>query len=154
MNCDRNSVGIADDFSIVWHSILLLKKTFTVADNEIISRMIERMKKLVNSHSVQRAFCSNFNDVNEVMNLVELRVVREFNLPDTYASVLQVIHVYNFSWLSLHQSVTKNQWQITVFVYFFTLWIEKEQLSWIFLMNSVVTRESYILGITPSSCNS
>ena len=55
--------------------------------------MIERMKKLVNSHSVQRAFCSNFNDVNEVMNLVELRVVREFNLPDTYASVLQVIHV-------------------------------------------------------------
>ena len=118
-------------------------KTFTVADNEIISRMIERMKKLVNSHSVQRAFCSNFNDVNEVMNLVELRVVREFNLPDTYASVLQVIHVYNFSWLSLHQSVTKNQWQITVFVYFFTLWIEKEQLSWIFLMNSVVTRESY-----------
>ena len=78
----------------------MLKKTFTVADNEIISRMIERMKKLVNSHSVQRAFCSNFNDVNEVMNLVELRVVREFNLPDTYASVLQVIHVYNFSWLS------------------------------------------------------
>ena len=121
MNCDRNSVGIADDFSIVWHSILYLKKTFTVADNEIISRMIERMKKLVNSHSVQRAFCSNFNDVNEVMNLVELRVVREFNLPDTYASVLQVIHEYNFSWLSLHQSVTKNQWQITVFVYFFTL---------------------------------
>ena len=49
------------------------------------------MKKLVNSHSVQRAFCSNFIDVNEVMNLVELRVVREFNLPDTYASVLQVI---------------------------------------------------------------
>ena len=81
--------------------------------------MIERMKKLVNSHSVQRAFCSNFNDVNEVMNLVELRVVREFNLPDTYASVLQVIHVYNFSCLSLHQSLTKKQWQITVFVYFF-----------------------------------
>lgn len=59
-------------------------------DNEIITRMIERMKKLVNSHSVQRALCSNFNDVNEVMNLVELRVVREFNLPDTYAAVLQV----------------------------------------------------------------
>ena len=55
--------------------------------------MVERMKKLVNSHSVQRAFCSNFMDVNEVMNLVELRVVREFNLPDTYASVLQVIPV-------------------------------------------------------------
>ena len=59
--------------------------------------MIERMKKLVNSHSVQRAFCSNFNDVNEVMNLVELRVVREFNLPDTYASVLQVIHFISLS---------------------------------------------------------
>jgi len=68
---------------------LLEFQTSRVPDNEIISRMIERMKKLVNSHSVQRAFCSNFNDVNEVMNLVELRVVREFNLPDTYASVLQ-----------------------------------------------------------------
>ena len=52
--------------------------------------MMERMKKLMNSHSVQRAFCSNFVDMNEVMNLVELRVVREFNLPDTYSSVLQV----------------------------------------------------------------
>ena len=95
------------------------KNPFTFADNEIISRMIERMKKLVNSHSVQRAFCSNFNDVNEVMNLVELRVVREFNLPDTYASVLQVIHVYNFSWLSLHQSVTKNQWQMVFCLLFY-----------------------------------
>ena len=54
-------------------------------------RMMERMKKLMNSHSVQRAFCSNFVDMNEIMNLVELRVVREFNLPDTYSSVLQVI---------------------------------------------------------------
>ena len=75
----------------------IVKKPLNIADNEIISRMIERMKKLVNSHSVQRAFCSNFNDVNEVMNLVELRVVREFNLPDTYASVLQVIHFISLS---------------------------------------------------------
>ena len=57
-------------------------------------RMMERMKKLMNSHSVQRAFCSNFVDMNEIMNLVELRVVREFNLPDTYSSVLQVIVHY------------------------------------------------------------
>ena len=64
------------------------------ADGEIISRMMERMKKLVNSHSVQRAFCSNFVDVNEVMNLVELRVVREFNLPDTYSSVLTVRSIF------------------------------------------------------------
>jgi hypothetical protein len=28
---------------------------------------------------------------------VELRVVREFNLPDTYASVLQVIHFISLS---------------------------------------------------------
>ena len=48
------------------------------------------MKKIVNSHSVQRAFSSNFVDVNEVMHLVELRVVREFNLPDTHSSILQV----------------------------------------------------------------
>ena len=92
MNSDGKSVGIADDFSycVTLNPFPMVYLIFTVADNEIISRMIERMKKLVNSHSVQRAFCSNFNDVNEVMNLVELRVVREFNLPDTYASVLQV----------------------------------------------------------------
>ena len=52
--------------------------------------MMDRMKKIVNSHSVQRAFSSNFVDVNEVMHLVELRVVREFNLPDTHSSILQV----------------------------------------------------------------
>ena len=63
---------------------------FYLTDKEIVFRMMERMKKLMNSHSVQRAFCSNFVDMNEVMNLVELRVVREFNLPDTYSSVLQV----------------------------------------------------------------
>ena len=57
---------------------------------------MERMKKLMNSHSVQRAFCSNFVDMNEVMNLVELRVVREFNLPDTYSSVLQVPICFSF----------------------------------------------------------
>merc|ERR1719219_1651645 len=73
--------------------LLEFQPSSKVPDNEIILRMIERMKKLVNSHSVQRAFCSHFNDVNEVMNLVELRVVREFNLPDTYASVLQKARV-------------------------------------------------------------
>ena len=48
------------------------------------------MKKLIGSHSVQRAFSSNFVDVNEVMSLVEKRVVREFGFPDTYSSILQV----------------------------------------------------------------
>ena len=60
------------------------------SDNEIISKMMERMKKLISSHSVQRAFSSNFVDVNEVMSLVEKRVVREFGFPDTYSSILQV----------------------------------------------------------------
>jgi len=68
---------------------LLEFQSTKVPDKEIVFRMMERMKKLMNSHSVQRAFCSNFVDMNEVMNLVELRVVREFNLPDTYSSVLQ-----------------------------------------------------------------
>ena len=54
------------------------------------------MKKIVNSHSVQRAFSSNFVDVNEVMHLVELRVVREFNLPDTHSSILQVSVYYQY----------------------------------------------------------
>ena len=74
-------------------------------DNEVIGKMVERMKKLVNSHSVQRAFCSNFIDANEVMHLVELRVVREFNLPDTYASVLHVIVKYLENSIELPKSI-------------------------------------------------
>ena len=66
--------------------------------------MMERMKKLMNSHSVQRAFCSNFVDMNEVMNLVELRVVREFNLPDTYSSVLQVRFPPSYTFLMIFHS--------------------------------------------------
>jgi len=75
---------------------LLEFQSTKVPDKEIVFRMMERMKKLMNSHSVQRAFCSNFVDMNEVMNLVELRVVREFNLPDTYSSVLQVPICFSF----------------------------------------------------------
>jgi hypothetical protein len=59
--------------------------------------MMERMKKLVNSVSVQRALSSNCIDANEVMHLVELRVVREFNLPDNYATILHVNIDFNLT---------------------------------------------------------
>ena len=52
--------------------------------------MLERLKKLLNSVAVQRAISSSFGDPDEIVRLVELRVVREFNLPDDYSSVLRV----------------------------------------------------------------
>ena len=56
----------------------------------MISKMLERLKKLLNSFPVQRSLAVNFIEQQEIIQLVELRVVREFNLPDNYVNVLRV----------------------------------------------------------------
>lgn len=63
-------------------------QTSKLPDKEMVTRMLERLKKLLNSASVQRALSSHFIDPDEVLHLVELRVVREYNLPDNYAAFL------------------------------------------------------------------
>lgn len=60
------------------------------SDKEMISKMLERLKKLLNSFSVQRSLAVNFIEQQEIIQLVELRVVREFNLPDNYVNILRV----------------------------------------------------------------
>ena len=52
--------------------------------------MVERLKKLLNTFSVQRSLAVNFIEQREIIHLVELRVVREFNLPDNYVNILRV----------------------------------------------------------------
>jgi hypothetical protein len=56
--------------------------------------MLERLKKLLNSFAVQRSLAVNFIEQQEIVHLVELRVVREFNLPDNYVNILRVIIFY------------------------------------------------------------
>ena len=56
----------------------------------MISKMLERLEKLLNGVAVQRALSVQSIDHNEVVRLAELRVVRECNLPDSYTSFLDV----------------------------------------------------------------
>ena len=65
---------------------------FFSTDSEMLSRMIERLEKLLNFVPVQRALSLSANhiDQDEILRLVELRVVRECNLPDNYTNFLRV----------------------------------------------------------------
>ena len=56
----------------------------------MISKMLERLEKLLNGVAVQRALSVQSIDHNEVVRLAELRVVRECNLPDSYTTFLDV----------------------------------------------------------------
>lgn len=60
-------------------------------DKELISKMLDRVKKLLNSYAVQRSLAVSFIEQQEIIHLVELRVVREFNLPDNYVNILRKI---------------------------------------------------------------
>ena len=62
-------------------------------DKDMISKMLERLEKLLNGVAVQRALSVHSIDHNEVVRLAELRVVRECNLPDSYTSFLDVSYV-------------------------------------------------------------
>ena len=63
-------------------------------DKDMISKMLERLEKLLNGVAVQRALSVHSIDHNEVVRLAELRVVRECNLPDSYTSFLDVSNVF------------------------------------------------------------
>ena len=65
---------------------------YCLLDKDMISKMLERLEKLLNGVAVQRALSVHSIDHNEVVRLAELRVVRECNLPDSYTSFLDVSH--------------------------------------------------------------
>ena len=66
---------------------------YCLLDKDMISKMLERLEKLLNGVAVQRALSVHSIDHNEVVRLAELRVVRECNLPDSYTSFLDVSYV-------------------------------------------------------------
>ena len=61
-----------------------------VADNDMVAKMMERLEKLLNCVSIQRALSLSSIERDEILTWVELRVVRECNLPDNYTNVLRV----------------------------------------------------------------
>ena len=66
--------------------------TTKLPDSEMLDRMVLRLEKLLNFVPVQRALALTSNNVykEEILRLVELRVVRECNLPDNYTNFLRV----------------------------------------------------------------
>ena len=83
---------ITDKFSLCeWFSVSYQFIFFL--DKDLISKMLERLEKLLNGVAVQRALSVHSIDHNEVVRLAELRVVRECNLPDSYTSFLDVSYV-------------------------------------------------------------
>lgn len=60
-----------------------------LADQDNVSQMVRRVRKLFRSISVQRALASPFANRQQIFLQLQLRVVREFNLPDSFSSVLQ-----------------------------------------------------------------
>ena len=71
---------------------IMYQNVCSSTDKEMISKMVERLKKLLNTFAVQRSLAVNFIEQSEIIHLVELRVVREFNLPDNYVNILRVRH--------------------------------------------------------------
>ena len=72
-----------------------------VPDSATMAAMLKREQKLRQSPSCQRAISLPLSSRHEINRQVRLRVVREFNLPDTVADLLEVstsyciIHTYN-----------------------------------------------------------
>lgn len=63
---------------------------FTVPDSKTMSAMLKREQKLRQSPSCQRAVSLPLSSRHEINRQVRLRVVREFNLPDPVADLLEV----------------------------------------------------------------
>lgn len=62
----------------------------TVPDPATMGAMLKREQKLRQSPSCQRAVALPLSSRHEVNRQIRLRVVREFNLPDQVADLLEV----------------------------------------------------------------
>lgn len=61
-----------------------------------MSAMLKREQKLRQSPSCQRAVSLPLSSRHEINKQVRLRVVREFNLPDAVADLLEVSYIIAF----------------------------------------------------------
>ncbi|XP_055381855.1 BTB/POZ domain-containing protein 7 [Condylostylus longicornis] len=69
--------------------ILSLAATIPAPDNAIMQAMIKREYKLRQSPMCQRAMMLSLSSKHEINRQIRLRVVREFNLPDEVADLLE-----------------------------------------------------------------
>ncbi|XP_077279621.1 BTB/POZ domain-containing protein 7 isoform X2 [Temnothorax americanus] len=67
----------------------VLAAAFPVPDSATMAAMLKREQKLKQSPSCQRAISLPLSSRHEINRQVRLRVVREFNLPDTVADLLE-----------------------------------------------------------------
>lgn len=63
---------------------------FSVPDEATMHAMVKREHKLRSSPSCQRAITLPLSSRHEINLQIRLRVVREFNLPDIVADLLEV----------------------------------------------------------------
>lgn len=73
----------------------VLAAAFPVPDSATLAAMLKREQKLRQSPSCQRAISLPLSSRHEINRQVRLRVVREFNLPDTVADLLENTAAYN-----------------------------------------------------------
>lgn len=69
---------------------VFIVKCSTVPDSVTMSAMLKREQKLRQSPSCQRAIALPLSSRHEINRQIRLRVVREFNLPDAVADLLEV----------------------------------------------------------------
>jgi len=80
---------IPDTLYMVRDDRPLLRTDPDLPDQDNVSQMVRRVRKLYRSISVQRALVSPFANRQQIFLQLQLRVVREYNLPDSFSSVLQ-----------------------------------------------------------------
>lgn len=68
----------------------LLSARFTVPKLSVVKEMIQRLQELRHMDQVQRAYALNCGEGATVSYEIQIRVLREFGLPDGAAELLQV----------------------------------------------------------------
>lgn len=74
--------------------IILHYEKYLVPDSSTMAAMLKREQKLRQSPSCLRAIDLPLSSRSEINRQVRLRVVREFNLPDAVADILEVSMIY------------------------------------------------------------
>ena len=72
-----------------------------VPDSVTMSAMLKREQKLRQAPSCQMAIALPLSSRHEINRQIRLRVVREFNLPDAVADLLEVKFVLSFYFFQL-----------------------------------------------------
>jgi len=69
---------------------------FIAPDVSTMNAMVKRDQKLRSAPGCQRAISLPLSNRQEINHQIRLRVVREFNLPDPVAYLLEVLSIFQF----------------------------------------------------------